>query len=1489
MAERMAYLEAVVGADVTAFRRGMQQVRNETGILSETMRGMAGLGRSMTLAFTAPMIALGGAALNTASDFDASMRNINAIAGLTNGELETLSQSVLDFGKNTRSGALEASDALYTVFSAGITSVDDAMAAMRISTMTAEAGLADLTVTTESMVASLLAYGDTSEGFSLRVSDALTQMVAVGVGSMEEFASAMGNVVPTASAMGMSIEELYGNMAFLTQRGLTAAKASTSLNAALTSLAKPTKAMEAAFSQLGVNGAEQLIDKFDGVNGALEALIGTTDGTQASIQALFNNIRGARAINLFAQDIEGWRASMQEFNSSLDGATLRAWEQQMESFAAKVGKAQSALQGAAIVIGNQIMPMVEPLITGFSELMHSVSSLSPEVLQMGVAFSTVIAIAAPLMWLLGSLITPVGVLLGGVAALAVAFAANFGNIRDTVKTAVESVIGDLEPLQDIVDTFLTTLFPEDIDTYDPLAGMPRTEIDLSDTLTVTAPTSLWDIFVAEGYGDYFSWQEFMSAAEAGGWQGGAIEVGDEVTIDMSGLGLTMETEAATVATTAFEGMNMLPFSVSPENVTVDESFRGRLTSAISAIAPDLQAEITRVFDATVAFIDTQGGAALSGIAGWFSGSGATGGNTPVYAAVQALLEGDISSAINAVIPGLGTNLQSNFGANFGQAIRDTFPELSAAIDTLLTNAGDWLVNEGIPTLSRAAGYVMATVGSAITNGISSVMSGLSGDGLAGAGNALGETVGLPFAAGFNDGIANAGGSVDESPFESVLVGIAGGIAALAVTKFALFGGAASAIMFGLNLALAGAKIIGVGAIIMGKIALAVTAAAASSAFSSVAAISVAGALKTAFSGGGVVALLKLIGTGALGTVMSGLSMGSFLFQYHANSAIAAVGGMLKTAMMSVASTAGWITVGVANMLGAIGTGLSTAAAGISASSPMIASVIGAIGSAFSSAATGITAATAWVATMGTTILGAIAAVLTSPISIGLVVGSLLYLAIPDSVKESIRGAFRDLLDGVGGEGTFDGMMVGFEQSMYALMAHLSYFIGNFDGRFMAIGDDFARMVDDNIASRFGLTKPDPLSREWSINPLFAVDTLAIGEEMPELSAQIADALPDDMVISGADFQAILNAQMLLDPTISADIDADFVMQEFTAANFQEFEGIYRAAATDFMVGQDMGLDGLTVDWDNTETTIDVTGFTPALSFPDAESTLSPAEVAGIVGNVTTELDGVRTQIADAISGVSGGGESTDVSGGMTDSLTGNLLDVDALRADGEAYNTELDSTISGFGATVMANIGAGTDLDAQRIIDEFLTPLEGAWVTKFGADSPMASAFTTLSATFIAGLGTMALAQAAFLIATNAAMPAISAVISTALASIMSQAKVAGEAIWNLQAAIGALLSMEGAVRVDINVSGSTSVDGSHSAGLSFVPNDGYIAELHKGERVLTSQEAKAYNSAQTQAIQPQINNTSQSVVNSNQIHIHGAENTDDILNELERRGIKIG
>jgi hypothetical protein len=49
----------------------------------------------------------------------------------------------------------------------------------------------------------------------------------------------------------------------------------------------------------------------------------------------------------------------------------------------------------------------------------------------------------------------------------------------------------------------------------------------------------------------------------------------------------------------------------------------------------------------------------------------------------------------------------------------------------------------------------------------------------------------------------------------------------------------------------------------------------------------------------------------------------------------------------------------------------------------------------------------------------------------------------------------------------------------------------------------------------------------------------------------------------------------------------------------------------------------------------------------------------------------------------------------------------------------------------------------------------------------------------------------------------------------------------------------------NVNVNASSSrINGSHADGLAYVPFDGYVAQLHEGERVLTKKEAREYNSS---------------------------------------------
>ena len=55
-----------------------------------------------------------------------------------------------------------------------------------------------------------------------------------------------------------------------------------------------------------------------------------------------------------------------------------------------------------------------------------------------------------------------------------------------------------------------------------------------------------------------------------------------------------------------------------------------------------------------------------------------------------------------------------------------------------------------------------------------------------------------------------------------------------------------------------------------------------------------------------------------------------------------------------------------------------------------------------------------------------------------------------------------------------------------------------------------------------------------------------------------------------------------------------------------------------------------------------------------------------------------------------------------------------------------------------------------------------------------------------------------------------------------------------------------GGRNVDVNVNGRSNYDGSHAGGLDYVPWNGYIAQLHQGEAVLTAREAAQWRGGNT-------------------------------------------
>lgn len=463
MPQTISYLEAVVGADITSFRRAMAEVRSDlTGMSTGIGQSLKNVGRDLTYALTVPLVAAGAASAKLAMDFDASARNIASISTDYAANFDEYNRRILEFGATTQAGSRAAIDALYEIYSAGVLNFAQAEAIMQVSVATAEAGVADLTATTKGLTTAMLAFGaanDTAFGGDFQVaadyfSNVLTRTVQLGVGSMDMFVTSIGRAGAAAATSGASYLDLGAAMAYLTQRGLTTYNAGTALNNLFNKMISPTDRMRQSFQQLGVTTSNELFEKFGDLGGVMEALYSTVGDNTEAWGEMFNTIQGKRAAFAIFEDISAYKDYLVEFNTDLDNATSSARAEQLKSFSAQVKLMGSALETLGIQVGQAILPILTPLVQGFTDLFTSLQNSNPFVMELVVGIGLLVAAIGPLTWLVGALLNPMGLFLAAVAGIVAVIGTDFNGIGTTIVDAVNTALPSLRTLVDAVSEFV---------------------------------------------------------------------------------------------------------------------------------------------------------------------------------------------------------------------------------------------------------------------------------------------------------------------------------------------------------------------------------------------------------------------------------------------------------------------------------------------------------------------------------------------------------------------------------------------------------------------------------------------------------------------------------------------------------------------------------------------------------------------------------------------------------------------------------------------------------------------------------------------------------------------------------------------------------------------------------------------------------------------------------------------------------------------------
>src|SRR5438445_13070802 len=227
-----------------AYDQASKVVKDVGGSL-QSMGGEAASSASGLAMAAAGATLVAGAILSTippAAAFQQSMLKIQAYAGLSKTQMDSMSQSLLDMSAAVGVWPKELADALYPIVSSGYYAAD-ALNILKLLAETAAASGAKTTVVADALTTSLGAMHAPASD-AAHYMDMLNKIVSIGKGEVPQYAAVIGKLSLAAAGAGVDFATSGAALADLTTHGFpSVAQASTSLGNLFTQIGVKTDAL----------------------------------------------------------------------------------------------------------------------------------------------------------------------------------------------------------------------------------------------------------------------------------------------------------------------------------------------------------------------------------------------------------------------------------------------------------------------------------------------------------------------------------------------------------------------------------------------------------------------------------------------------------------------------------------------------------------------------------------------------------------------------------------------------------------------------------------------------------------------------------------------------------------------------------------------------------------------------------------------------------------------------------------------------------------------------------------------------------------------------------------------------------------------------------------------------------------------------------------------------------------------------------------------
>lgn len=313
---------------------------------------------------TTAAVAFGKSALDAAATFETGMSNIATLldgdSATVNKRIAEMGDDIMDVAKKTGLATDDLSNGMYQIVSA-LGDSADATSQLEIAAKAAKAGGATTVDAINLLSAVTKGYGDTSGEAWSKASDLAFQTVKLGQTSFPELAASMGKVVPIASALNISQEELFGSFATLTGVTGSTAEVSTQLKSVFSGLMTPSTALSAKISELGYESANAMLDQL-GLIGTLDKLTAACGDDKQAVAKLFSSVEAQTAILALAgAQTENWVQKTEAMAGAAD-ATSKAFEVATNNYKGKLDKMKQVFETFKIKVGNILLPIVTNIV-----------------------------------------------------------------------------------------------------------------------------------------------------------------------------------------------------------------------------------------------------------------------------------------------------------------------------------------------------------------------------------------------------------------------------------------------------------------------------------------------------------------------------------------------------------------------------------------------------------------------------------------------------------------------------------------------------------------------------------------------------------------------------------------------------------------------------------------------------------------------------------------------------------------------------------------------------------------------------------------------------------------------------------------------------------------------------------------------------------------------------------------------------------------------